>query len=80
MGKISEIIGKRSANVKGEVTVEVSSGRQQRLKTPYSQTRAVHSESGGEIHRDEVPLIYQHYVQQYFEKVRGVPPPKPVSP
>jgi hypothetical protein len=75
MGKISEIIGKRSQNITGEVMVEVSSGKQT-LKTPYSQRTAHHAEAGGEIHRDDVPLEYQHYVQQYFEHVRRLPLPK----
>lgn len=70
MGKISEIIGKRSSQVAGEVMVEVASGKQQQLKTPYSQSGATHSEAGSEIHRDEVPLIFQPYVQRYFEQVR----------
>lgn len=74
MGKISEIIGKRSANVTGEVTIEVQSTKQQ-LKTPYSVSRAAHTQSGGEINRDEVPAASQHYVQQYFERIRNQPPP-----
>lgn len=76
MGKISEIIGKRSANVTGEITVEVPSS-QQRLQTPYSQTQATHADSGGDISRDEVPVIFQQYVQQYFEQIRKQPAPKP---
>ena len=72
MGKISEIIGKRAANIQGEVMVEVSSGKQQ-LKTQYSQQNAAHVEAGGEINRDEVPLAYQQYVQQYFAQVRKLP-------
>ncbi|HEY6390702.1 MAG TPA: hypothetical protein VIX89_05470 [Bryobacteraceae bacterium] len=72
MGKITEIIGKRAANVSGEVMVEVASGKQQ-LKTQYSQRKASHGEAGGEINRDEVPLAYQQYVQQYFEEVRKLP-------
>jgi hypothetical protein len=72
MGKISEIIGKRAANITGEVMVEVSSGKQQ-LKTQYSQQNATHVEAGGEINRDEVPLAYQQYVQQYFAQVRKLP-------
>jgi len=75
MGKISEIIGKRAANISGEVMVEVSSGKQQ-LKTQYSQRDAKHAEAGGEINRDEVPLAYQQYVQQYFEEIRKEPPAK----
>lgn len=75
MGKISEIIGKRAANVSGEVMVEVASGKQQ-LKTQYSQRNAEHSEAGSEINRDEVPLAYQQYVQQYFEEIRKMPASK----
>ena len=69
MGKISEILGKRAKDMQGEVMVEVSSGKQQ-LKTQYSSKNATHTEAGGEISRDEVPLEYQEYVQQYFEQVR----------
>ena len=78
MGKISEIIGKRAANVTGEVMVEVGSGKQQ-LKTQYSDRSATHAEAGGEINRDEVPLAYQQYVQQYFEEIRKLPPAKTKS-
>ncbi len=73
MGKITEIIGKRTANMTGEVMVEVASGKQQ-LKTQYSQRKASHADAGGEINRDEVPLAYQQFVQQYFEEIRKVPP------
>jgi len=76
MGKISEIIGKRSANVTGEITVEVPSG-QQRLQTQYSHSNATHADAGGEISRDEVPVIFQQYVQQYFEQIRKQSAPKP---
>jgi hypothetical protein len=75
MGKISEIIGKRSANVTGEVTIEVQSS-DQTLRTPYSKRAARHGDSGGEINRDEVPVALQPYVQQYFEQVRKLAPPK----
>ncbi|MGI8741957.1 MAG: hypothetical protein ACR2NN_05200 [Bryobacteraceae bacterium] len=78
MGKISELIGKRSANMTGEVMVEVASGKQQ-LKTQYSRKHAAHAEAGGEINRDEVPLAYQQYVQQYFEEIRKLPATNPKS-
>ncbi len=82
MGKISEILGKRSQNVTGEATVEVQSTKQN-IRTPYSQNASVHGQGGGEIHRDEVPEGLQHYVQQYFQKVRqqpAAPPPPGGSP
>ena len=75
MGKLSEIIGKRAANITGEVMVEVSSGKQQ-LKTQYSDRNGSHAEAGGEINRDEVPLAYQQYVQQYFAQMRKLPAAK----
>jgi hypothetical protein len=72
MGQISEILGKRSAAVTGEVMVEVESTKQS-LKTPWADKQASHSESGGEIHRDEVPLIFQPFVERYFEEIRKAP-------
>ncbi|MCX6590297.1 MAG: hypothetical protein NTZ56_02120 [Acidobacteria bacterium] len=76
MGKISEIIGKRNQNLQGEIMVEVNSSKQQ-LKTQYTQRAAKHSDAGGEIHRDEVPLMYHNYVQQYFDEVRKAPAAAP---
>jgi hypothetical protein len=73
MGKISEIFGRRSQSLTGEVTVEVTSGKQQ-LRTAYSQQQAAHAEAGGAIHRDEIPLAYQSYVARYFEEVRKLAP------
>jgi hypothetical protein len=69
MGKISEILGKRSATISGEATVEVQTTNQQ-LHTPYAQKGAQHAQGGAEISRDEVPVALQPYVQQYFEQVR----------
>ena len=80
MGKISEILGKRAQNVTGEVMVEVGSSKQQ-LKTPWAQKQATHAEAGSEIHRDEVPLMYQQFVEQYFEEIRKSPDaPKAAKP
>lgn len=75
MGKLSEILGRRSAEVGGEIMVEVKSGKQD-LKTSYSQSSATHADTGGEIHRDEIPLLYQPYVEQYFEQVHKAPAKK----
>jgi hypothetical protein len=72
MGKISELLGKRAQNVSGTVMVEVGSTKQQ-LKTAVEQRQAAHSEAGSEIHRDEVPVIYEQFVQQYFEQIRKMP-------
>lgn len=73
MGKISELFGKRAQNIAGEVMVEVSGGKQQ-LRTQYTRSAAATNGSSGDIHRDEVPLHHQQYVQQYFEQVRKQEP------
>ncbi|HEX3684828.1 MAG TPA: hypothetical protein VHU83_19985 [Bryobacteraceae bacterium] len=69
MGKLAEIIGKRSASLTGDMTVETASGNQQ-LKTEYSQRMGHHSDLGGEINRNEIPLMYQQYIRDYMEAVR----------
>jgi hypothetical protein len=69
MGKITELFGKRSANITGEATVEVQN-TVQTLKTPYAQRGVQHTQGGAEISRDEIPVVLQTYVEQYFEEVR----------
>jgi hypothetical protein len=69
MGKLSEIMGKRSQTITGEATVEVQQTNQQ-LRTNYVNKGVQHSQGGAEISRDEVPVALQPYVQQYFEQVR----------
>jgi len=79
MGQISEIIGKRSAAVTGEMMIEVGQTKQT-LKTPWADRQASHTEAGGEIHRDEVPLIFQPFVERYFEEIRKAPAPAKSAP
>ncbi len=82
MGKISEVFGKRAQNLQGEIMIEVSSSKSQALKTNYSGKAAAHADNSGVIHRDEVPLIFQNYVQRYFEELRKptAPPAKTSTP
>ena len=35
-----------------------------------SQQKAGHTDAGGEIHRDQVPLMYQPFVEKYFQEIR----------
>jgi hypothetical protein len=74
LGKLSEIIGKRSEKQTGEVMVEVSSSKAQQLRTGYSQRVGQHADTGGEIHRDGIPQSYQPFIQRYFEEIRRTPP------
>jgi hypothetical protein len=73
MGKIEELLGKRQQNITGEMMIEVQQTKQQ-LKTPWMQSQGAHGESGGEIHRDEVPPMVQQFVEQYFEEIRKPQP------
>jgi hypothetical protein len=75
MGKLAEIIGKRSHDVSGEMMVDVPSGKQD-LKTAYTGKVAQHSDSGGEINRDEVPVSLQEYVREYMQRVHRQPESK----
>jgi hypothetical protein len=78
MGKLSELLSKRSEKIQGEMMVEVTNTRNQQARTPYSGKSAAHADSGSELTRDEVPLHLQHYVQKYYEQVRK-PQPSPAS-
>ncbi len=72
MGKVSELLAERSSSISGDMQVEVGSTKQQ-LKTAMTQQNAGHTDAGGEIHRDQVPLAYQTYVDRYFQEVRKTP-------
>ncbi|MBK9169923.1 MAG: hypothetical protein IPM24_21020 [Bryobacterales bacterium] len=76
MGKLSEVFGKRSQNVTGEVTIEVQTSRQQ-TRTPLSRVPSAHGQAGGEVHRDEVPEADRDFVRQYFERIRAGESAKP---
>lgn len=78
LGKISELLSKRAEKVQGEVMVEVTNTRNQQARTPYSGKTGTHTDAGGELARDEVPLHLQPYVQKYYELVRK-PQPAPPS-
>ena len=54
--------------VTGDMTVETSSTNQQ-LKTQYSGRVGQHADLGGEINRDEIPLVYRDYVREYMQLV-----------
>ena len=75
MGKMSELLAERSAAISGDMLVEVGSTDQQ-LKTAMTQQKAGHTDAGGEIHRDQVPLAYQTFVDRYFQEVRKAPAAK----
>lgn len=80
LGKLSELIGKRSMNLQGEMMVEVENTRNPQLRTPYLNRSAAHGEAGGDLSRDEVPLRHQEFVRRYYEQVRKQPDSQVLSP
>lgn len=72
MGKLTEILGKRSADLTGDMTVQSVAGTTA-LQTPDTGRLARHEDLGGEIRRDEVPPIYRDYVERYMERIRENP-------
>jgi len=73
MGKLTELLGRRSQQVQGEIMVEVTNSRNQQARTPYESRQAARGE-GGDSARDEVPLHLQPYIQQFYEQVRKSAP------
>ncbi|MGH9621112.1 MAG: hypothetical protein ACRD45_15580 [Bryobacteraceae bacterium] len=69
MGKLTEILGKRSADLTGDVTVRSAPGTAA-LRTPETGRLGRHKDLGGTIRRDQVPPIYRDYVKRYMEAVR----------
>ena len=72
IGKLVELIGRRSENVKAEAIIEVSSGIQD-LKTPYGTPPGVKSSAGSLLHREVIPPLYRDYVKAYFEMLHQLP-------
>ena len=70
VGKLEQIIGKRSASITGEMRLAKSSNDQQ-LQTQYSNRIGEHSDRGGEIHHDQVPPQYRDYVRTYMDAVHA---------
>jgi|GEM_PF-1984684 len=70
MGKISEILGQRSEQVKGDMKIEVDAQKEQTLTTSLRNIRGEHKDGGGEVTRDAVPLRLQNYVKEYLKATR----------
>ncbi len=80
MGMLTDLYGRRAANVNGEFTVEAPAGKQS-LRTPQTAKQGRHGDAGGEVNRDEIPLAYQAYVKEYFNKIRqNAKAPQPQEP
>ena len=66
---LEEFYMQRSDEIEGEIMVETSAS-EQTAQTPYQTSRQAHTDRGGAISRDEVPLAYQRYIETYFRNLR----------
>ncbi len=69
LGALEEFYMERAENMKGEVTIETRKAEQS-ASVPYNERATVHSDRGGAISRDEVPVQYRTYIQNYFQALR----------
>lgn len=66
---LEEFYMQRAEEIEGEIMVETSTAEQS-AQTPYQASRQAHSDRGGAVTRDEVPLAYQRYIETYFRNLR----------
>jgi hypothetical protein len=69
MGKLSQILAKRSADLTGTMSVQVRSGPQ-RLTVAYSPRPTEHAPAKAEAERDQIPLDLESYINRYFMAMR----------
>ena len=70
MNTLEEFFQERAEQVKGEITVETSEAEQS-VATPYRNAAAgAHTDRGGAVTRDEIPLAYQRFIENYFRNIR----------
>ena len=70
---LEEFFQERSEQVAGEITIETSEA-EQNVVTPYRETASQHADQGGAVTRDEIPLAYQRFIENYFRNLREQEP------
>ena len=69
MGELEELFMERAENMTGEVTVETRFAEQS-AAVPFNNRTTSHADRGGDVSRDEIPVEYRAYIQNYFEVLR----------
>ena len=69
LGSLEELYMERAENMKGEVTIETRLAEQS-ASVPYNERSTVHTDLGGAVSRDEIPVQYRTYIQNYFQALR----------
>jgi hypothetical protein len=70
MDALEEFYMKRADEIQGEIMVETTD-TEQTAQTPYRNVAGRHADRGGAVSRDEIPLAYQRYIENYFRNLRA---------
>jgi hypothetical protein len=70
MDALEEFYQKRAEDIQGEIMVETTE-TEQTAQTPYRNVAGRHADRGGAVSRDEIPLAYQRYIENYFRNLRA---------
>jgi hypothetical protein len=70
MDALEEFYLKRADEIQGEIMVETTE-TEQTAQTPYRNVAGRHADRGGAVNRDEIPLAYQRYIENYFRNLRA---------
>ncbi len=70
MDALEEFYMKRAEEMQGEIMVETTE-TEQSAQTPYRDVAGRHADRGGAVSRDEIPLAYQRYIENYFRNLRA---------
>ena len=70
MDALEEFYLKRADEIQGEIMVETTE-TEQTAQTPYRDVAGRHADRGGDVSRDEIPLAYQRYIENYFRNLRA---------
>lgn len=73
MDALEEFFQERAEEVAGEITVETAEA-DQTVVTPFVDTAGRRSDQGGAVTRDEIPLAYQRFIENYFRNLREQQP------
>jgi hypothetical protein len=70
MDALEEFYMERAEEIQGEIMVETTQS-EQTAQTPYRNVAGSHADRGGAVSRDEIPLAYQRYIENYFRNLRA---------
>ena len=70
MDALEEFYMQRAEEIEGEIMVETTE-TEQTAQTPYRDVAGRHADRGGAVSRDEIPLAYQRYIENYFRNLRA---------